>query len=221
MVCVCVCVCVFAGVWVHVCVGGYSVLQPTVVSGTKGTHWIFVEKGKEEGWIILIYRWRNSTVLFLIRNLQGSRISWEGYWSHPGEDLSRSLQAQLFSKEESIVGLRVPYNPELRSCKVSVKGGHMKTGRGAAVITCGSCFHRLGFMLSLNGHSRISDMAAGARKGNGLMKMDLRVWVRRSETSWKRRTEFGERKIVLLCAITQKLDFGEILTSWNVLKLMN
>lgn len=84
-----------------------------------------------------------------------------------------SVQAQPSSEEESIVGLRAACSPELRSCEVSVKGDHMKTGRGTAVITCGSCFHGVGFMLSLNGHSCISDMAAGARKGNGRMKMDL------------------------------------------------
>ena len=61
--CVCLQVCVCAGVWVHVCVRSYSVLKPTVVPDTKGTHWIFVEKGKEEGWIILIYWWRNSSPL--------------------------------------------------------------------------------------------------------------------------------------------------------------
>ena len=46
-------------------------------------------------------------------------------------------------------------------------------------------------------------------------------WTWFAENILERRPEFGEGKIVLLCAITQKLDLGEILTSWNVVNLMN
>lgn len=95
------------------------------------------------------------------------------------EGICQRLCRQPFSEEESIVGLRAACSPELQSCEVSVKGDHMKTGRGTAVITQ---LFPWGTLYALPKWSQLHfrHMAAGAKEGkwayeNGLMHLSQEI----------------------------------------------
>lgn len=138
--------------------------------------------------------------------------------------------------------LGVPCSPGPWWCKVSLKGDHVRTGRRPAVLTCGCCFHGLGFVLSFKWSQSHFWHGSRSREGkgeNGLMhlRQEIRCWVSLGlgllKASWEMEPGFGEGKFGLFLQVRQcpslchhtegkeELDLGGIWTTWNVTKLIN